>query len=53
LLRWSPDTAELSVVYASKGTGNAFLAPPRCGGSHLTVTSFSQAGDEQITTPVP
>jgi hypothetical protein len=52
LLRWSPDTAELSVVYASKGTGSAFLAPPRCGGSRLTVTSFSQAGDEQVTTPV-
>jgi hypothetical protein len=52
LLRWSPATAELSVVYESKGTGNAFLAPPRCGGSQLTVTSFSQAGDEQVTTPV-
>ena len=52
LLRWSPDTAELSVVYASKGTGNAFLAPPRCGGTRLTVTSYSQAGDEQVTAPV-
>jgi hypothetical protein len=53
LLRWSPDSATLSIVYASEGTGNAFLAPPRCGGSHLTVTSYSQAGDEQVTTPVP
>jgi hypothetical protein len=52
LLRWSPETAELSVVYASKGTGNAFLAPPRCGGTRLTVTSYSQTGDEQVTTPV-
>jgi len=52
LLRWSPDSARLSVVYATKGTGNAFLAPPRCGGTALTVTSFSQAGDEQVTTPV-
>jgi len=52
LLRWTPATAELSVVYESKGTGNAFLAPPRCGGSQLTVTSYSQAGDEQVTTPV-
>ena len=52
LLRWSPESAGLSVVYESKGTGNAFLAPPRCGGTHLTVTSFSQAGDEQVTTPL-
>jgi len=52
LLRWSPVTAELSVVYRSVGTGNAFLAPPRCGGNRLTVTSYSQAGDEQVTTPV-
>ena len=52
LLRWSPGSAELSVVYESRGTGNAFLAPPRCGGSRLTVTSYSQAGDEQVTTPV-
>jgi hypothetical protein len=52
LMRWSPDDAELSVVYASKGTGNAFLSPPRCGGARLTVTSFSQAGDEQVTTPI-
>jgi hypothetical protein len=50
LLRWSPVTADLAVVYESKGAGNAFLAPPRCGGTHLTVTSYSQAGDEQVTT---
>jgi hypothetical protein len=52
LLRWSPESAGLSVVYESKGAGNAFLAPPRCGGTHLTITSFSQAGDEQVTTPL-
>jgi hypothetical protein len=52
LMRWSPDSSSLSVAYESKGTGNAFLAPPRCGGSHLTVTSYSQAGDEQVTTRV-
>lgn len=50
LMRWSPGTASLSVAYASKGTGNAFLSPPRCGGTHLTVTAYSQAGDEQVTT---
>ena len=49
-MRWSPDTGSLSIAYASKGNGNAFLAPPRCGGTHLTVTSYSQAGDEQVTT---
>ena len=49
LLRWSPASAALSVVYSSKGTGNAFLSPPRCGGTHLTVTAYSQAGDEQVT----
>jgi hypothetical protein len=50
LLRWQPTDATLSVVYASKGTGNAFLSPPRCGGKHLTVTAYSPAGDEQVTT---
>jgi hypothetical protein len=50
LMRWSPGTASLTVAFASKGTGNAFLSPPRCGGTHLTVTAYSQAGDEQVTT---
>lgn len=50
LMRWRPDDETLTIVYASKGTGNAFLAPPRCGGVHLTVTAYSQAGDEQVTT---
>jgi hypothetical protein len=52
LLRWSPDAASLSVVFASPGTGNAFLAPPRCGGDHLTVTAYSSSGDQQVTAPV-
>ena len=50
LMRWSPDLARLTVAYSSKGTGNAFLSAPRCGGTQLTVTSYSQAGDEQVTT---
>jgi hypothetical protein len=50
LMRWSPDDHGLSVVYQAKGTGHAFLSPPRCGGTHLTVTAYSQAGDEQVTT---
>ena len=49
-MRWSPQDSRLSIAYQSKGTGNAFLSPPRCGGTHLTVTAYSQAGDEQVTT---
>jgi hypothetical protein len=50
LLRWAPDDTSLTVAYATKATGNAFLSPPRCGGTHLTVTTYSQAGDDQVTT---
>jgi hypothetical protein len=50
LMRWSPDDHRLSVAYQAAGRGHAFLSPPRCGGSHLTVTAYSQAGDEQVTT---
>lgn len=49
LLRWSPSDATLSTVFASRGHGNAFLSPPRCGGDHLTVTAYSSAGDQQVT----
>ncbi len=52
LLRWSPHDATLSTVFASKGRGNAFLSPPRCGGDHLTVTAYSSAGDQQVTAAV-
>ncbi|MGC4110173.1 MAG: hypothetical protein QM747_07060 [Nocardioides sp.] len=49
LLRWDPVHDQLTLAYTSKSTGNAFLSPPRCGGSHLTVTDYSQGGDEQVT----
>jgi hypothetical protein len=52
LLRWAPGDATLSTVFASKGRGNAFLSPPRCGGDHLTVTAYSSAGDQQVTAAV-
>jgi len=39
-----------SLEEKSKGAGHAFLSPARCGGTHLTVTAYSQAGDEQVTT---
>lgn len=41
---------EAEVVYESPGSGNAFLSAPRCGGTDLTVTAFTAAGDEQVTT---
>jgi hypothetical protein len=50
LLRWDPDASTLTVVYRTRATGNAFLSPPRCGGTHLTLTAYSSAGDEQVTT---
>ena len=41
---------EAEVVYKSPGSGKAFLSAPRCGGTDLTVTAFTAAGDEQVTT---
>lgn len=49
LLRW--DGRTLAVVYESR-PGQAFLDAPRCGGDQITVSSFSQGGDEQVTAPV-
>lgn len=51
LLRVEPDGGT-TVVYETTATGKAFLSAPRCGGSDLTITAFSSAGDEQVTTPV-
>jgi hypothetical protein len=50
LLRFDPADATLATVFASRGRGNAFLSAPRCGGHHLTVTAFAEAGDQQVTT---
>lgn len=52
LLRWDPGASSLSVAYTSPGAGNAFLAPPRCGGDHLTVTAYSASGDRQVVAAV-
>jgi hypothetical protein len=52
LLRWDPATSSLTVVFASRGRGRAFLAAPRCGGRQLTVSAYSAAGDQQVTTRV-
>jgi hypothetical protein len=40
---------EAEVVYESPGRGRAFLSAPRCGGTDLTVSAFTAAGDEQVT----
>ena len=47
LMRWSPD-AGLTVAYES-AKGHAFLEAPRCGGSAITVTARTSAGDEQVS----
>lgn len=53
VLRWTGD-GTLAVVYQTAPGGQAVLGgPPRCGGDHLTVTGLTEAGDEQVTTPLP
>lgn len=49
LMRW--DGTTLAVVYQSQ-PGQAFLDAPRCGGDQITVSAFSEGGDEQVTAPV-
>ena len=48
LMRFSPD-GTLAVVYESASQGNAFLSVPRCGGDAITLTSYGDQGDEQLT----
>jgi hypothetical protein len=48
LMRFSPD-GPLTVVYESASQGNAFLSVPRCGGDAITLTSYGDQGDEQVT----
>jgi hypothetical protein len=52
LLRWTPD-AGLEVVYESPGSGEAFLAEPRCAGHVLSLSAFGEGGDEQVWATVP
>ena len=51
LLRIATD-GSTEVVYESPGAGRAFLSAPRCGGTDLTVTAFTEEGDEQVTARV-
>lgn len=50
LIRATPDGPQ--VVFESKGTGNAFLGSPRCGGRDLTVSAYAEAGDQQVVARV-
>lgn len=43
---------EAEIVYESPGRGKAFLSAPRCGGTDLTVSAFTAAGNEQVTARV-
>lgn len=52
LLRWTPQDT-LEVVYESPGKGQGFLSPPACGGGVLTVSAYSEGGDERVTATVP
>lgn len=50
LMRW--DGSALSVAYASKSTGNAFLGKPECADGIITISSFGEKGDEQVSASV-
>jgi hypothetical protein len=48
LIRVTPEGVS-TVVYESTSVGNAFLSAPRCGGDAITLTSYGDQGDEQVT----
>lgn len=50
LIRVTDGAAE--IVYESPDRGRAFLSTPRCGGTDLTISAFTAAGDEQVTARV-
>lgn len=49
LMRW--DGSRLSIAYAAPD-GQGFIAPPRCAGSHLSITALTEGGDEQVSAKV-
>ena len=49
LLRF--DGTALAVVYESQ-PGQAVLSAPRCGGEVITVSSYAESGDEQVSAPL-
>ncbi len=50
LMRW--DGTALSVAYESTSKGNAFLGRPECADDILTISSFGEDGDEQVSASV-
>ncbi|WP_310528832.1 hypothetical protein [Nocardioides sp.] len=50
LMRW--DGTTLAVAYESASTGNAFLGKPECADGILTISSFGEDGDEQVSASV-
>lgn len=50
LMRW--DGTDLSVAYESTSTGDAFLGQPECADGILTLTSYGDEGDEQVSASV-
>ncbi|MDN5895441.1 MAG: hypothetical protein L0H93_15630 [Nocardioides sp.] len=52
MLRWTPEHT-LEIVYESPGKGQAFLSPPTCSESVLSVSAYGQGGDERVTATVP
>jgi hypothetical protein len=50
LMRW--DGTTLSVAYESASKGNAFLGKPECVDDILTISSFGEDGDEQVSASV-
>ncbi|GAA1477048.1 hypothetical protein GCM10009623_14940 [Nocardioides aestuarii] len=53
LLRVDVEGGTTEVVYETEATGRAFLSEPRCGGSDLTITAYTNEGDEQVTARLP
>ncbi|MEO5664329.1 MAG: hypothetical protein ABIR39_13690 [Nocardioides sp.] len=50
LMRW--DGTTLSVAYESKSKGNAFLGTPECADGIITISSYGEDGDEQVSANV-
>lgn len=47
LVRWTA-AGEQQVAYEAKGGGQSFLGEPACADDVLTVSAFSEGGDEQV-----
>lgn len=50
LMRW--DGTALSVAYESESKGNVFLGQPECADDILTLSSYGDKGDEQVSASV-